>query len=487
MAFYGATLSPGGGMGSVNPYKQVNAGKKKIPTVLPPAYKNSAINAPKPAATKTGVSSGVSGGSSYNNLPTPAASAKTAVPTVGVDSWIDQLKKSLAGGPTGPKLPGHIDLNQYKPPAEIDLNKYKTEIATIADIAKKYGFDYSREYAERQAEAIAQAQRDAIATNRERAAHELDKSQTDLQHDFFGQYLQQRQQLANSGLNAGIASERNLRLDMNRQNALADILANAQLYNQELDRDSNRIETDRIAYSDKLYNERLQQGFGNAMEYTNQRRAENQTQLNAALQQRAQVAQERQQMLQAALTQRDQKVQEAWRNFEWNNMSAAEKQKLIVEAEKYGMDMAWERHKFDAGMAFQAGYGGGNFNNAGGGGGKVSYPATSFQTSKGTPPTAFQAQLSTAIQRAGVDASWVQPMSQLVANESSWNPKAKNPKSTAHGYAQFLNSTRQQYEKKMKLSYDDPTNQLVMMIQYVKDRYGTPQKAMEFWNKNKWY
>lgn len=78
-------------------------------------------------------------------------------------------------------------------------------------------------------------------------------------------------------------------------------------------------------------------------------------------------------------------------------------------------------------------------------------------------------------------------MTEIVARESTWNPQAKNPNSTAHGYAQFLNSTRQNYEKKTGLSYDDPVNQLIMMAEYIKDRYGTPQAALDFWNKNNWY
>lgn len=78
-------------------------------------------------------------------------------------------------------------------------------------------------------------------------------------------------------------------------------------------------------------------------------------------------------------------------------------------------------------------------------------------------------------------------MSQLVANESSWNPNAQNPNSTASGYGQFLNSTQADYEKKTGLSYDDPVNQLVMMTQYVDDRYGGVQQALNFWNKNNHY
>jgi hypothetical protein len=35
----------------------------------------------------------------------------------------------------------------------------------------------------------------------------------------------------------------------------------------------------------------------------------------------------------------------------------------------------------------------------------------------------------------------------------------------------------------MGLDYNDPVNQLIMMAQYVKDRYGTPENALKFWIK----
>lgn len=79
-------------------------------------------------------------------------------------------------------------------------------------------------------------------------------------------------------------------------------------------------------------------------------------------------------------------------------------------------------------------------------------------------------------------------MVELVGRESSWNPKADNPTSTAYGYGQFLDSTRANYKKKFpNLNYNNPVDQLVLMMHYVKDRYGTPEKALAFWDKNKWY
>jgi muramidase (phage lysozyme) len=103
----------------------------------------------------------------------------------------------------------------------------------------------------------------------------------------------------------------------------------------------------------------------------------------------------------------------------------------------------------------------------------------------------FQPVLQSAIQsvqRAIPDApSWAPYITELVGRESSWNPNIKNPSSSAHGYGQFLDSTVKAYEKKYGIKYDTPTNQLMLTMLYVKDRYGTPQKALEFWDKHKWY
>jgi SLT domain-containing protein len=103
----------------------------------------------------------------------------------------------------------------------------------------------------------------------------------------------------------------------------------------------------------------------------------------------------------------------------------------------------------------------------------------------------FQPVLSSAIksvQRAIPDApAWAPYITELVGRESSWNPNAKNPSSSAKGYGQFLSSTVKSYEKKYGIKYDTPEHQLMLTMLYVKDRYGTPQKALEFWDKNKWY
>jgi hypothetical protein len=173
-------------------------------------------------------------------------------------------------------------------------------------------------------------------------------------------------------------------------------------------------------------------------------------------------------------------TERAWRSHTFNNMSATEKAQLEWAKSQYGEDAAWRMFElnYNGNMqqaTNQAQIAALGFNQTQGGGGTAA-----------SGPQAFQSHMSQAVAR-GVDSSWVPLLSEIVKRESSYNPSAKNPKSTAYGYGQFLSSTRSNYEKKTGLSYSDPVNQLIMMAQYVKDRYGSPANALAFWNKNHWY
>lgn len=104
-------------------------------------------------------------------------------------------------------------------------------------------------------------------------------------------------------------------------------------------------------------------------------------------------------------------------------------------------------------------------------------------------PQAYQAARSSvqqALQAQGMPASWLEPTLELIARESSFNPRAKNPKSTASGLFQFLDGTRANYGG-TSVNWNDPYQQSLKGLQYIKDRYGTPEKALAFWDKNKWY
>lgn len=136
---------------------------------------------------------------------------------------------------------------------------------------------------------------------------------------------------------------------------------------------------------------------------------------------------------------------------------------------QFDATQSMNKYQIDQANAYKAGAAG--FNNSSGGGGGTA---------------AFNTNLTEA-NKQGVPASDNAPLTWLVQHESGFNPNAKNPKSTAYGYGQFLTSTRRQYEKETGLSYNDPVGQLVMMDMYVKDRYGSAANAVNFWKKNGWY
>jgi len=99
----------------------------------------------------------------------------------------------------------------------------------------------------------------------------------------------------------------------------------------------------------------------------------------------------------------------------------------------------------------------------------------------------FKNHLINAVNTGKVPANEAVALAELIGRESSWNAGAANPKSTARGYGQFLKATRQQYEKKMKMSYSVPVNQIAMVYQYAVDRYGSVSKALKHWDKKNWY
>ena len=85
----------------------------------------------------------------------------------------------------------------------------------------------------------------------------------------------------------------------------------------------------------------------------------------------------------------------------------------------------------------------------------------------------------------GVGAEWKPALRQLFNLESfGGNPLAQNPKSTAFGMFQFLDSTWEGYGIPKT---SDPVQQMQAGIRYIKARYGTPERAVQFRIKNGWY
>lgn len=184
----------------------------------------------------------------------------------------------------------------------------------------------------------------------------------------------------------------------------------------------------------------------------------------------------------AALAKADQLAQDqAWRQYQYNNMSALQKANLAQNASQFGQDMAWKMYANQQQIAAQNAQNqaqidmyrsmlNGNFNTSSGGGGS------------------YQSDLAQAMQRDGMPASQVPYFNWVIQHESSFNPNAQNPNSTAHGYGQFLDSTVKNMDKRTGLHYNSsPVDQLIETYQYMKDRYGSPAAAEAFWKAHHWY
>ena len=72
----------------------------------------------------------------------------------------------------------------------------------------------------------------------------------------------------------------------------------------------------------------------------------------------------------------------------------------------------------------------------------------------------------------------------IVNKESSWDNTAQNPTSTAFGTFQFLNST---WQSVGCVKTVDQNKQIDCGIKYIKQRYGTPTKALKFHSLNNYY
>lgn len=69
---------------------------------------------------------------------------------------------------------------------------------------------------------------------------------------------------------------------------------------------------------------------------------------------------------------------------------------------------------------------------------------------------------------------------ELIRRESSWNPAAANPRSSARGLFQKMTSVHGPVEA-------TPEGQANWGLRYIADRYGTPSQALAFHRRRGWY
>lgn len=157
-----------------------------------------------------------------------------------------------------------------------------------------------------------------------------------------------------------------------------------------------------------------------------------------------------------------------WNNYQFNNLSASQQLQKWIAQKQMSEQLGQAQYQIDQYQKMLNG----NFNQSGGG---------------GDLPSSYKRDLSNAINIAGIPSNQLQAFNWIIQHESSFNPNAKNPNSSAYGYGQFLRDTRAQYEKRTGMNYNNPVDQLVMAYQYMKDRYGSPQGAMKHWQEKGWY
>lgn len=122
------------------------------------------------------------------------------------------------------------------------------------------------------------------------------------------------------------------------------------------------------------------------------------------------------------------------------------------------------------------------FNNGQGGG-----EYYKSQQDASSNPQAYQAAtdaIQTALNKTGAPISWLQPMLEIAARESDFDPNNQNNSSTAYGMFQFLNGT---WDGTGYSKTSDPEQQSEAAIQYIKNRYGTASNALQTWDKQGWY
>jgi hypothetical protein len=154
---------------------------------------------------------------------------------------------------------------------------------TMDQIGKKYGFNFSRDYAKQQADTIASGQTNAQNAakrenesmnklNTQRILDNYRSSAKGLDKGYFEQFLGQGQNQANRGLNGGMVADQNLRLAMNKQSELGDLFRTRNQSDQEESmRFSNtnqsimdslaQIEKERAMNTEKMYQDGLYRGY----------------------------------------------------------------------------------------------------------------------------------------------------------------------------------------------------------------------------------
>lgn len=92
----------------------------------------------------------------------------------------------------------------------------------------------------------------------------------------------------------------------------------------------------------------------------------------------------------------------------------------------------------------------------------------------------YQAYARAKLREFGWSESEMNALIELWNRESNWNPRADNPTSTAYGIAQQMESVHGK-------AAPTAEGQIDWGLNYIKQRYGSPSKALGFHDRNNWY
>jgi hypothetical protein len=111
-------------------------------------------------------------------------------------------------------------------------------------------------------------------------------------------------------------------------------------------------------------------------------------------------------------------------------------------------------------------------------------PANASTAGAVAPSGDIRSQAQQMYTTAGLPPDQWPDFDRLMQRESGYNPTAQNPKSTAYGIGQFLDST---WASVGGTKTSDPTKQLQYTLQYILQRYGTPDTAWQHELQYGWY
>lgn len=235
---------------------------------------------------------------------------------------------------------------------QAQFNTQKLNNATAQDLATKYGFDYSSEYAKRQAEAEAQIKRLGTQNQINQLNDNLKNFQSSLDQDYYLQGLNQQQNQVNTGMNAGISQDQNLRLAMNKQNNLGQYQRSYQTQMNNLQQQLSGIESEKMAREQSIYQNRLNEMLKNSLALRDADRSDmqllmQQNQFDRNMQFDYYKFQDQQNLARRQLNEqiRQFNTEQEWKQYTYNNMSATEQAQMDWEIAKFGQDLAWERKK----------------------------------------------------------------------------------------------------------------------------------------------